>query len=183
MITVVKTQIGCIGLWGTAPVLATDGECPDRYEFPLCTVTLCSSEALSLSILIVLEDSTSCGLNEIFLSIYAKWPAISFFQCGVVAVFLHLIYNTEMDNRVRTLALAHNPIASNLWWNKMISLIFQLVRDGSQNSWEWPSCFQTWEIQLSIGGHSRCRDISIHHLANDGLKRCESIISQRSKYW
>ena len=39
---------------------------------------------------------------------------MSLFQCRVVAVFLHLIYNTAIDNRVRILALAPNPIASNL---------------------------------------------------------------------
>jgi len=35
-----------------ALVLAMDGECPDRYRFPICTVALCFPEALlSLSIL------------------------------------------------------------------------------------------------------------------------------------
>jgi hypothetical protein len=39
---------------------------------------------------------------------------MSLFQCGVVAVFLHLIYNKAIDNRVRILALAPNPIANKL---------------------------------------------------------------------
>ena len=39
---------------------------------------------------------------------------MSFFQRGVVVVFLHLIYSTAMDNHIRALALAPNPKASNL---------------------------------------------------------------------
>jgi hypothetical protein len=26
----------------TACVLVTDGKCPDRYEFPICTIVLCT---------------------------------------------------------------------------------------------------------------------------------------------
>ena len=39
---------------------------------------------------------------------------MSCFQCRVVAVFLQIIYNTAMDNRVKTLVLAPNPITSDL---------------------------------------------------------------------
>jgi len=42
MIAVVKTRINAI----TALVLAKDGECPDCYEVPICTVALCFPEAL-----------------------------------------------------------------------------------------------------------------------------------------
>ena len=73
--------------------------------------------------------TTCCGLNEMsrsivlfYLSMFrSPWPAMSFFQCGVVAVFLHF-YNTAM-NCIRTLALAHHPIASDLWGNDTIPLI------------------------------------------------------------
>ena len=48
----------------TARVLATDGECSDHYEFPICTVALCFPKTLVVAQYIVLVDSTSCGLNE-----------------------------------------------------------------------------------------------------------------------
>jgi hypothetical protein len=52
----------------TAPVLAADSECPDHYQFPICTVDLCFPEAL---LYIVLQDSASCSLNGLFHSISA----------------------------------------------------------------------------------------------------------------
>jgi len=58
MITVVKTRMDYVRLsplmpsGTTAPVLARDGECSDRYKLPICTIILCLLEALlSLSIL------------------------------------------------------------------------------------------------------------------------------------
>ena len=56
MTTAVKARMDCVRLtvtWGLpAPVFDTDGECPDRYKFPICTVVLCFPGALlSLSIL------------------------------------------------------------------------------------------------------------------------------------
>ena len=37
---------------GIAHIFATDGGCPDRYKFPMCTVAFCFPEALlSLGIL------------------------------------------------------------------------------------------------------------------------------------
>jgi hypothetical protein len=47
-----------------------DSECSDRYEFHLYYRSL-FPRSLVVAQYILLEDSTSCGLNEIFLSIYA----------------------------------------------------------------------------------------------------------------
>jgi hypothetical protein len=52
----------------TAHLPATDSECPDRLEFPICAIVLCS-RSFVVAQYIVLVDSTSCGLNEIFHSI------------------------------------------------------------------------------------------------------------------
>jgi len=58
MIAVVKIRMDCVRLrlfmpsGTTAPVLATDSECSDRYEFPIRPVILCLLEALLLSILL-----------------------------------------------------------------------------------------------------------------------------------
>ena len=48
----------------TAPVLAADGECPDRYQFPICTVDLCFPEAFKLlSILYFKTQPVAASMN------------------------------------------------------------------------------------------------------------------------
>ena len=77
----------------TAPVLATDRECPDRYEFPIYTITLCFPEALlSLGRLYLWIQPLAASMKYLIQFVPYDQP------CGVVAVFLHLIYNTAMDN-------------------------------------------------------------------------------------
>jgi len=78
----------------TALDVATDGECPDRYRFPICTIALYFPEALlSPSILYLRIQPVAASYSS-----YAVRAAMSFFQCRVVAVFLQHIYNTAMDN-------------------------------------------------------------------------------------
>ena len=56
MITAVKTRMDCVRLAvkysGTAPVVDTEGGCPDSYDYPICAIALrFPGDLLSLRIL------------------------------------------------------------------------------------------------------------------------------------
>jgi hypothetical protein len=55
----------------TACVLATDGERPDHYEFPICTIVLCFPEVLlSLNTLYLGIQLVAASMNKYFV-VYA----------------------------------------------------------------------------------------------------------------
>jgi hypothetical protein len=88
-------------------VLATDGECPDRYESPICAVALCFPEALlSLSILYLRIHPVTASMSYLIQFMPYDKPCAESWRRS--------LFMTQHGQRVRILALAHNPIASNL---------------------------------------------------------------------
>ena len=65
-------------------VLATDGECPDCYEFPVCTVALCFPGALSLSILYLRTHPVTASMTYLIQFMPYDQPYVESWQCSSV---------------------------------------------------------------------------------------------------
>ena len=100
-------------------------------------------------------------------------------MCGVVAVFLHLIYNTAKGNVSEPLALAHNPIASNALKERDDPIDLPIGPQQQPELLTVVVMFPNARNPVINGGTFTTMqgDFHSHHVVNGG-RRCQLIISQ-----